>query len=144
MILQITNHKCNKNYILNDEISVKSNPELSIVLCVKFLFPISFQGQTKKVIFSLVFLGLIRSDDGSVESESMWWLEGSLFGGVHHQGASGQELLHQISLEFIRIHQRGLQKSFVTSQMRKKWTWPTTQKGLIPSQEENNIWNISY
>ena len=63
---------CNKNYILDYKISVKSNPERSIVLCVRFLFPISFWGQTEKVMFFLgLFFGLIRSDDGSVESESM-------------------------------------------------------------------------
>ena len=38
--------------------------------------------------------------------------------------------MHQISLEFIRIHQRGLQKSFVTSQMRKIMDMANNTKGV--------------
>ena len=46
------------------------NPELSIALLD--FFPIFFWGQTEKVVVFLeLFLGLIRSDDGWVESESM-------------------------------------------------------------------------
>ena len=38
--------------------------------------------------------------------------------------------MHQISLEFIRIHQRGLQKSFVTSLMRKIMDMANNTKGF--------------
>ena len=38
--------------------------------------------------------------------------------------------MHQISLEFIRIHQRGLQKSFVTSLMRKIMDMANNTKGV--------------